>query len=679
MNDLLNSIKTTILGTKTSNIDSDIDRSLQSIEKYSISSNKNKYVETIKSLISQTGIDPDKDVLNNIATGHNQIEQYDTSGRLHRYNEYDSIVKKISYCQRALEALTDNILSPDDITKRSLQYVLLSQQEESDNIKTAIARCKTIEKKIKLDSKIKKIIKSTLKKGDWFTEIILLSPTKTNNLTLIQENQKYQINNDIHQLATISENIKIKDEDKKINIVLEYTPLSGVFAGLPIETLGPNARKGKYKTHYSYNSDKVIQSKDKNPVKKVNPDKFKSKFDEEESTSKTTSTNEHLLKNVFISDHDPRYVIRLETERFKSCLGYLVFPKIDVSTYNTSSFMSNSNTVDGLCKEIIGNIQKKLKSTNDTIKLSDDLKKTILKYIELIDKDKDLKIRYVPPELMVHWRINVDSFDPYGESIFECVNFDCRLLMALKTATTIKNLTHATDKRVIAVETGLPRDAKNIVETLKEGINKKKISIDNMGSIDSIPSQIATFETIYIPMRDGKRFVEIDNTQWGSNPQDDVENQKFIRDNIVANLGVPAPYLGLEENMSNRSLLTVENINFCRTIISYQKELSILAKELFEKIIYLVYPDTYQHLDLIDITFPEPKVKTYEHQMEYVEQMQRLIEALKPLGIPVSWAKKKYLPNIDWDEISRYNANEKINQETNEESSDDGQMGMGMY
>jgi len=272
---------------------------------------------------------------------------------------------------------------------------------------------------------------------------------------------------------------------------------------------------------------------------------------------------------------------------------------------------------------------------------------------------------------------NPEVFDPYGESIFECVNFDCRLLMALKTAKTIKQLTFATDKRVIAVETGLPRDAKNIIESIKEGISKKRVSIDSLGSIDSIPSQIPTFETIFIPMRDGKRFVEIDNQQWGQNPQEDVENLKFIRDNIVANLGVPAPYLGLEENMSNRSLLTVENINFCRTIISYQKELSIPLKETFRKIMAIAFPDSLEFMELLAVTFPEPKISPYEHQMEYVEQMQRLIEALNGLGIPKNWLKKKYLPNIDWDEVAKHAASEKIEKETGEEPNDQDAMGMG--
>ena len=697
MSDILNSIKLSVLGTKSSDIDKEIDSSFKSIEKFSISSDRNKYIDTMKSIITKSGVDAPDSIMKNLQ-GSVQVQNYDQTGRISRYTEYDSIVRKISYCQRALETLTDNILSPDDITKRSVQFVNKSQEfENSEELKTVIARCKKIESKIKLDEKIKRIVKTTLKKGDNFIEI-LVSPKGQNALTIIQEGKNYNVTKDILNLGDpierqiTFEQSQVNDKGEPVNesvtmntkIQLEYTSLGGPFAGLPVSTLGQNATAaGKYQTSKSFDSNKTIQSKDPNKADGSTPpgeddDRFKAKHSGSNSPS---SENSIKLRDVFISVHDPRFIIRLETERFKTCLGYLVFPKIDPNLAQNAALMSAGNqSVDALCQDVLDQLQKKLKTSNDKIKMSDELRSVILSHLAHIKKNDDLKVRYVPPELMVHWRLNVDVFNPYGESIFECVNFDCRLFMALKTAKTIKQLTWATDKRVISVETGLPRDAKNVIESIKEGISKKKVSIDSFGSIDSIPSQIPTFETIYIPMRDGKKFVEIDNQQWGQNPQEDVENLKFIRDNIVANLGVPAPYLGLEENMSNRSLLTVENINFCRTIISYQKELSIPLKETFEKIIKLVYPESADHVDLLAITFPEPKISPYEHQMEYVEQMQRLIEALSSLGIPKAWLKQKYLPDIDWDNIAKYSAQEKIDQETNEEPTDnDAMMGGGMY
>jgi len=683
MNDIVNSIKASILGTKSSEIDREIDSAFKSIEKYSISADRNKYIETINKMISKTGVDAPTDILRNIQ-GNPQVQNFDQSGRVSRYVEYDAITKKISYCQRALETLVDNIISPDDITKRSIEYVIdNSQSEESDNVKTAIARCKKIEKKINLDAKIKRIIKTVLKKGDNFIEL-LVSPKGENALTVIQEGVSYDVTDKILSMGSLIESTlhyttTTKNENHKeiINehtfnakVQLEYTSMGGPFAGLSASTSNNRPNQIPYYNGQSQSTDGHIASSDDPPGK---DNRFKAKYDKDSSIK---DDNVLRLRDIFTAVHDPKYVIRLETERFKSCLGYLVFPKVDPRLAQASSLMSaGAQTVDGLCLDIIKQLQSKLKTSNDNIKMSDELRTVVLSYLSIIEKNEDLKVRYVPPELMVHWRLNPESYDPYGESIFDCVNFDCRLLMALKTAKTIKQLTFATDKRVISVETGLPRDAKNIIESIKESISKRKVSIDSMGSINSIPSQIPTFETIYIPMRDGKKFVEIDNQQWGQNPQEDVENLKFIRDNIVANLGVPAPYLGLEENTSNRSLLTVENINFCRTIISFQKELSVPLKELFQKIIDLAFPESSDQLNSINITFPEPKISPYEHQMEYVEQIQRLIEALKTMGIPENFLKKKYLPNINWDEVTKFAAQEKLDKEIGEQPADQDQMG----
>lgn len=686
MSELFDTIKTSVLGTRSSDIDKVIDNSFRSIEKYSISSDRNRYIEAIKDLVSKTGTTSPETVMKGLQ-GSPQVQNYDQSGRIYRYAEYEAITRKISYCQRALDTLTDHIISPDDITKTSIQFLTTDQiSDDNESVKTTMARCKQIEKKLGIDKKIRKIVRSTLHKGDNFIEIIP-SPTGQHALTILHEatNQLIEVKNGILNIGEpinnefkyeiLTEDNKKEEITTKTKVQLETTMFGGALMGMPAYFAGANISGEKAITQRPYNPPAI--SKDNhtagNNTKEDEPE-FKSKFDDPKNEEKKKKKLD--LKDIFITIHNPKYIIRLETERFKTCLGYLVFPKVDPNTVIANSTMMTAglNSVDALCADIIKQISVQLKNANDTISVTKDMKNTILSYLTSLQRNDDLKIRYVPPELMNHWRMNSELFYPYGESIFECVNFDCRLLVALKTAATIKQLTYATDKRVISVETGLPRDAKNIIESIKEGLNKKKISVDSMGSIDNIPSQIPTFETIYIPMRDGKKFVEFDKMEWGMNPQNDTEGLKFLRDNIVANLSVPAAYLGLEENIGSRSLLTVESIIFCRTIIAYQKELSTYLKELFEKIYKLVFED-YETLDAIQVTFQEPKISPYEHQMEYVEQIQRLIEALKTLGVPINWLKKKYLPDIDWDEIDKASAEEVIQKELGETPTDQELMG----
>ena len=670
-----NNLKTSILGTQTTKIDKEIDSALDAIETYSSKIGRNRYLETIKDLVKQSGAEQPELALKDFQSNF-RIEQYDKTGRLSRYNEYDAILAKISYCQRALKVLTDNIISPDDITKRSINILSVYEgNEKKDRVSTIISRLTEINKAIKFEQHVVDLVTGTLKKGDYFVEI-LYTPKGEHALTIVNEQRR--VSEDWNKMGTSTPaEFSYKDVDEKqVNIkskiIVEYGTFGGALSGINPKYQGAHTdSSGNIKTHGKGPNEP--KSKDQH---KADGTMDEDEFDDKYSTEEKKTVD---MRDIYMAVHDPKYILRLETERFRTCLGYLVFPKVDPTSLSSGVPGSVSDSVDAVCLKMIENIEKSLRLGNDKLIKSPELKNAILVYLKSIKNNEDLVIRYVPPEMMVHWRISTQRFYPYGESIFESVNFDCRLLIALKTAMTIKRLSHSTDKRFVSVETGLPRDARNLIESVKEGMKKRKVSIDSMGSIDTIPSQIQTFEDIYIPMKDGKKFIEIDHGQFGANPSEDVEGLKFIRDNIVANLGVPAPFLGLEENTSNRALLTVENINFCRTIIAYQKEMSVFLKEFFDKVYNILYPGDSQDLDDVTISFAEPKISPYEHEMEYVEQMQRLIEALTQLGIPKEYLKKKYLPNIDWAAIDRYQAEEKIKIETGEteDPDDSGLGGMG--
>ena len=54
---LFNNLKTSIIGTKTAEIDRSIDSSLSTISKYSSTIQRNDYIDTFKNIVSKTNID----------------------------------------------------------------------------------------------------------------------------------------------------------------------------------------------------------------------------------------------------------------------------------------------------------------------------------------------------------------------------------------------------------------------------------------------------------------------------------------------------------------------------------------------------------------------------------------------------------------------------------------------
>ena len=265
---------------------------------------------------------------------------------------------------------------------------------------------------------------------------------------------------------------------------------------------------------------------------------------------------------------------------------------------------------------------------------------------------------------MVHFMIPSTKFYPYGESIYDATQYTAKVLMALQTALAVQRLSRSTEKRKIAIEVGLPRDAKKAIELMKEEFRKRKVSLDSFGTVDTIPSMITTFEDVYIPQKDGKPFVDISTFNEGNiDIRSKVDELKFLRDQLTSTWGVPPSFLGIEENLSNKAALSDENILFARTVIGHQKYLSSQISELIEKIFNIIDPEEALLLfDNVDIHLPAPKSLQYEREARYMNEVVGLIESLERIGIPKEYSLKKYLSNFDWEEIKKYDIDSKVDQ-----------------
>ncbi len=388
-----------------------------------------------------------------------------------------------------------------------------------------------------------------------------------------------------------------------------------------------------------------------------------------------------------------------------------------------------------------------------------------------------------------------------------------------------------------------------MVDQIKQEFNKRKVSLDDFSTIDSIPSAISTFEDIYIPKKDGTPYVDVETFDAGNvDVSRKVEELKYQRDTIVSGLSVPPSFVGVEENLcisldtkipfingssatlneiinlfnnnvclpnvfscnkngnivsgeiiwagktrlntkcikvildnneylivtpdhpfemrdgsyieaqylcennslmpfyirdcknenegykeiynpgtdtwkllplqnnfehqdifedtqpiqvcglnhkvksieflnekydtgditikhyhnfatsagvfihnSNKNALSNENILFARAIINYQKIFVEQIIELISKLLNMINPTlALTYLEDIEITLPAPKTLQYENEARYTSDLVSMIQSLKEVGVPIEYSKKKYLPNIDWVEVKKFEINDKI-------------------
>lgn len=623
--DTLNKLKTTVVRTQTSKIDAKLDKAVRDIVALKSHSGRNGYVELVRSIISKTADVKISGVGGGLFAQGVTPTAFGQGGRIMRYKSYQAIISSINYAYRALQVLVDNILSPDDITKAALEIRPASFLEDDTPIESKVRYVKDVVKKIGLERKLDGIVRSTLLFGDLFCEIGGPKSALTSQ-TLLSEAQTYLQREEQYYSLGEKEEIIIQDVGKNQNckINMDYTAL------------------------YEAGSDS-------------------DKKDESISKQKRLSN----LKMIF---HDPQYVVKLQSAMFPLCFGYLIFPMM----MSMPGMAMADEAINNICLAILKSLEKKLPQMKD-FKNDDELKNIIKGMIANADMNKAIDIRYVAPDKMVHFLRPTTKYYPYGESIFDSTQYTAKVLIALETALAVQRLSRSTEKRKIAVEIGLPRDARKAIEQLKEEFRKRKISLDSFGTVDTIPSMITTFEDVYIPQKDGKPFVDISTfTEGNVDVRSKTDELKFLRDQAVASLGVPPSFLGIEENLSNKAALSEENILFARTVIGHQKYLTHQLRELLQKVLDIVDPEeALTILEHVEVSLPVPRSLQFEREARYMNELTTLVENLERIGIPKEYSKKKYLSQIDWEEVKKYEIDQKIEKTLDPKKRSSGEMGMG--
>ena len=384
--DKFNDLKSVIVGSSSKRIDAKLDLAVQGISSYKSQSGRNGYIDLVKSIISKSsGLDVSS--FGGFGTGGQNVSpaSLGQGNRLQRYKAYESIIANINYCNRALNVIRDNILSPDDITKISLNISPKAFLEDKNVTSTEIGHVKKIIASLKLEKYLSMILYNTLLYGDFFCEIAN-NRTALTSRSILSEN--YIISKDIE--SEMFETITEQHKEEKYTINMDYL--------------------GLYED----------ELKDKNTKDKKEID------------------------DISLLYHEPKRVVRLQSSTIPICFGYLIFPHPELmSPYgNVEEDMINT-----LCISILQNVEKKVPEMKvDGIQNVEDVKDIIKSMIGSNNMHKAVKVRYVSPNKMIHFKVPTTKFFPYGESIFDSTQFSSKVLIALETALTIQRLSRSTEK-----------------------------------------------------------------------------------------------------------------------------------------------------------------------------------------------------------------------------------------
>lgn len=632
-------------------------------DKISKKINNDNLANQLELLRKSVSIGMDDAVVDKLAmTMYDNFEYMD---RMSRYRNSMEIVDFIPYCNRALRVLSDGILSPDEITKKCLQIVSTTEGTKES---TEVNFTRNVVETLGLERILNTEIESTLLFGDSFVEILDYTDNDIPITKTILSEEEYNDDMDYSIEENIQYNFNLMDpRSENGEIIIGETQTSKI----KMEITG---NKSDFESVLTEENDKKID-----------------------------------LSNLRVIRHDPRTVIKIQSPRYKFCLGYLIFPDVGIvpmstgpqavsglsstssskmnSQYNINGMMnmgaSIMSGVDNIYISLLSRMKELLKTDKITVDKKDIesvlnriIKEIVMDSSNVVASGGRFQVRFVPETRMVHFTINNTRFFPYGESIFYKSTFPAKLLILMETAATIKRLSESTEKRIIYYEAGNNRDSRNVLESIRSQFTKLSYSVDGNATIAQIPSMLNTFQTIYVPQTKGKRYVEFDTLPPNPDIRSLVEDLKFLRDNIVSSLDVPPPFLNIEEGGGSKTSLAFENSIFAETILGYQYKLNPHLKELMNKIYKLIRNESFP--SYISIVFPPPRTMQLERESERIDFGSRAIMSLRDIGVPVEYSKKQYLPQIDWDDVDKFTTSQKAKEKLNIDSGPDDSMMGGM-
>jgi len=537
--------------------------------------------------------------------------------RLRKYHLYKSIYDRLPWCKRAIKVIVANILSPDTVSKQSIDVGKVDEDigldVDNPKIDVVIKNIKILFKQIKLPKLARKIIAGALIYGDYY---VLIRQVDTEQV------QESCVEVDDHKITLKEVSYPLLENESLTNSTAELLKDIPTYA--------------------------------------------------QEKDQKTETYHNITVKLI-----RPQRVIDLTIEGI--CFGYLLLPSYMTPGNIDMARQMDLSRKATIAQKILSHIQT-LKDLSDKQKealtntITDAIKALNLEMFTEVQYIPPLFMHHFKNELA-----DVDEYDEvYGESLFASTELDAKILIALKTALAVHRINTSVERRIVNIEIGLPRAAEEKINELKLQLRTRRVTLDAFGTLDAIPSLIGTFENIYLPMQNGNRFVEFDRLDALTDIGAKVDELKSFRDDIITGLSVPPLFLGVDE-IEKKATASHQNILFARDIVDWQEMFTEQFNEFMYKLYAIAIPkkeDLELLQSMITIQFPPPKNLQIEMTSELVGSISSMVSSLKDLDIPSEYLVDKFLSNlIDLDKVKQYKTKEQMSSGTGETTTGGGGYG----
>ncbi|ALN97883.1 portal vertex protein [Bacillus phage vB_BpuM-BpSp] len=633
--------------------------------------------------------------------------------RFSRYNDYYEIYSYIPQIADCIDIYRDTIMSPDDLTKDSVNVMYKGTLEVSNKNENVIENIGRLKNKYKLNTLFKERLLESLIYGDQF--VAVLQYDKEFNRMMLKEDiivNKEIISKDIE----IDENVKFitesiiaqNKESKTQNSPKEFEIYKDIQKSAT-EILNKNVK-------YDEDTRRSLLDIDDKTLAQLNRKRAK-KNELESKDSKYTNFN---INGSIIRNLKPDKTIKLEVDGVN--FGYIYIEKDSADDNPNGAYVGPVNDFfDARVdiekskfrdrEEVIANIFVKgisKKIDNNVVLKNKDFKEYI--YMLLKDRyitEKPVKITYLAPEEVVHFTPEKDNI--YGRSRLSRSLFHSKLYIATLINELMQKITKGREKRIVYVETGIDNDTEGTIQEVVKDFKSKELPTDMLKSMTSIFRNIGANQDLFIPLFDGEKMVDFDVLS-GINSDVDKEFLEFLLKSAISGTGIPANFVDASQEVEFSRSLAMQNSTFVRKIVSDQHTFAESCSELIRILYYnefMVNNNTkeenelvsnrsknedYIDLNDISVSFPPPLTLNINNINDQISNASQMIDFITSNYISEDETdsrikrdfrknvSKEILANIDWDKMDQLYTNTitGINEENLKEPKDNDQADSGL-
>jgi len=559
--------------------------------------------------------------------------------RIDDYATFEKIYEIVTFVKEAIQTYVDNIVSPDDMTKRDVGVFYEGADEAitEDLLAAVRKRCAKLISNYNLDDKAEKAIMQALVKGDYFMAV----------LNLRQELQ-LAIREDTIDVDAFSAAEPIRDKDvpktddadlrtllriaaheatvERQAIEAAKAAVEGRKAPPPADvitedTLAGNARAELaeyFSTLLEYNanaeSPAMLAAAKAIEVSKDLEDNRWNRLKaagEKKGDKRTMSERLGGVRGSVVKMIDPENVIKLYHDDVVFGYFFIEYAS-DVSDFGKKFSRDNTSIARSVDRQMLqgaqgaspGDIKERViqklfvKTLANKVGNADFITKNphfakdafaILRRAR--QENRKVIVTYVAPDQMVHW--TPDGAEGYGQSTMTGIKFLAKLYIGAMTNAFMRNSIRQPDKLVYYIDVGLDMDASNAVQNFIRTIKQKEVKFSNLKDITTTMRHVGEFHDLYIPTYNGERPVEIETINLSNQREVDSPFLEYLRKGMIAGMGVPAAFVGFSEEIAFARSLTMDNGRFLRRVIRHQKH----TGRAYSRLLRLLYKNEYLDLE----------------------------------------------------------------------------------